>query len=101
LSFSLKKTTYIDGLWQSANYFSDIESILREDLRIKEPSGVKNLEALAWIKLNRAVAIHVRWFGPALSGENVPCGYYHAARHNTHRPRPLPVQHGHAGLRRR
>lgn len=55
-------TTVIDGLWQSARYFDDIEETLRGDLRILPPVDKKNLDAHAWIKQNQAVAVHVRWF---------------------------------------
>jgi hypothetical protein len=55
-------STVIDGLWQSAHYFADIEEILRNDLRIKPPKDMQNLAAHAWIKKYQAVSVHVRWF---------------------------------------
>jgi hypothetical protein len=76
-------TTVIDGLWQSAHYFADIEEMLRADLRITPPVDARNLDAQAWIKQHRAVSVHVRWFASpaAESGAttNVHAQYYLSA----------------------
>ena len=75
----LESVVVIDGLWQSAKYFCDVEDSLRCDLSIKPHNDIKNLDALEWIKKNRATAIHVRWFGHAGSDENIPYSYYRSA----------------------
>ena len=40
---------------------------------------IKNLEALDWIKSNKAIAIHIRWFGQPGARENLPIEYYRLA----------------------
>lgn len=74
-------TTYLDGLWQSALYFGEIESTLRQDLFIHPPTDSQNLKMAEKISECNAVAIHVRWFqsndGPV--GSNATVEYYKKA----------------------
>ena len=71
--------TTIDGLWQSESYFKDISETLRSELVVTPPHDKRNLAAKEWIVNNRAIAIHVRWFGGINSATNVPVAYYKQA----------------------
>lgn len=52
---------YMDGFWQSPNYFSDIEETLRQEFRIKLPkSPLFNEIAEQIVNNNYSVSLHVR-----------------------------------------
>jgi hypothetical protein len=77
LNVKLSQDTYIDGLWQSENYFKDIKSILLEDLAITPPSDSKNLEIEKEIQNSESVAVHIRWFETAENSDsNTNTTYY-------------------------
>ncbi len=69
---------HLEGYWQSEAYFKDIESLLREDLRIEPPVDTRNIEMSSRIQACNAVAVHVRFFDlPDEQGvTNAPLGYY-------------------------
>jgi len=58
----VRGTVYLNGLWQSAAYFADIEDVLRQDLRICAPTDRQNLDAAERICGSESVAVHVRFF---------------------------------------
>jgi len=62
LNIRLSDTIYLDGLWESENYFKDVEYLIREDLRIIPPTDETNLKAADKIINSNAIAIHVRCF---------------------------------------
>ncbi|MEM3434295.1 MAG: alpha-1,2-fucosyltransferase [Candidatus Methanomethyliaceae archaeon] len=62
LNFRVRGTVFLEGYWQSEDYFKDIEPIIRQDLKIKPPTDEKNLSMAERIKHSVAVAIHVRFF---------------------------------------
>lgn len=74
-------TLYLDGLWQSEGYFSDVEQIIREDLRIIPPTDALNQRMAAEIRGSNAVALHVRWFDApgSTATHNVSAHYYRRA----------------------
>jgi len=78
LNLQLKGNIYLDGYWQSEDYFKDIESIIRKDLIIKIPSDIYNQSIAINISKVNAVAIHVRWFdNPGnIESHNVKVDYY-------------------------
>ena len=41
-----KNKVYIEGYWQSEEYFKDIEKIIRTDLEIKPPTDKINVSTL-------------------------------------------------------
>ena len=55
-----KKNTYLDGYWQSEKYFSDIRSVLLDDLTIKKPLKNKNLDFYNHISSVNSVSLHIR-----------------------------------------
>jgi hypothetical protein len=82
LHLKLKGTTYLDGLWQSEEYFKDVEKVIREDLKIIPPKDSKNIEMAKKIDQCNAIALHVRWFdmpGANTNGYNVSVEYYKKA----------------------
>jgi len=82
LSLRLQKgDTYFDGFGQSEDYFSDIESIIRNDLTFKPPLDAQNQKVSSAIQSSNSVAIHVRWFNPSNqgSGDHVALQYYQEA----------------------
>jgi len=71
-------TLYLEGYWQSEDYFKDIEVTIRSDLRVKPPADAANLAMSAHIRSCLAVAVHVRFFDAPSesSGNNAPGDYY-------------------------
>lgn len=88
LSFRFRNTVYLDGYWQSEDYFKDIEPQIREDLRIQPPTDAVNQQIAAQIRATNAVAVHVRFFdapGQTPTGaieNNAPGDYYQRAIHS-------------------
>jgi len=80
LALRLEGDLYLDGLWQSEIYFTDIEEVIRQDLTIKPPTDRANQNMAARIaECANAVALHVRWFEAPVATEssrNVSGGYY-------------------------
>lgn len=69
---------YLEGYWQSEDYFKDVEGIIRADLRIIPPTDAANLAMAARMRNCLAVAVHVRFFdAPTEAGiNNAPGDYY-------------------------
>lgn len=78
LKVKVKGTVYIEGYWQSEDYFKDVESIIRSDLKIKLPNDSRNQEMSKRIQNCLSVAVHVRFFDrPDEEGiNNTPKDYY-------------------------
>lgn len=80
LEQEIKKTSFIEGYWQSELYFKDVEDIIRRDLEIAPPSDPINTVLSEKIKNTNAVAIHIRFFCQAPgSSTNISCEYYNRA----------------------
>lgn len=62
LDLKIHGTVYVDGYWQSEDYFKDIEQTIREDLKIIPPVDSVNTDMAKMIRERNAVAVHVRWF---------------------------------------
>jgi hypothetical protein len=62
LNFKPQELVYLDGLWQSEDYFKDVEQNIRDDLRIIPPIDVLNQRMAEEICNSNAIALHVRWF---------------------------------------
>jgi hypothetical protein len=61
LDYRLKKgTVYLEGYWQSENYFKDVEETIRQDLRIIPPESEPNQIMAKRILADNAVVVHVR-----------------------------------------
>ena len=71
-------TVYLEGYWQSEDYFKDVEGTIRQDLQIRPPTDATNLIIAAQIRRCTAVAVHVRFFdAPGAQGShNAPGDYY-------------------------
>ncbi|PRY98648.1 glycosyl transferase family 11 [Jezberella montanilacus] len=69
---------YIEGYWQSEQYFKDIEEVIREDLQIKPPADLLNVKVSQFIQSCTAVAVHVRFFDKpdAVGDNNATADYY-------------------------
>ena len=74
-------TVYLEGYWQSEDYFKDVEETIRADLRIIPPTDAANLTMAAQICDCAAVAVHVRFFDEpqVISINNAPDNYYNRA----------------------
>ena len=82
LDFKINGNVYIDGYWQSENYFKDVEQTIREDLRIIPPQDQFNKNMAELIHQYNAVVVHVRLFDHPGCGNiqrNMPASYYHRA----------------------
>lgn len=78
LQFKTFGTVYLEGYWQSEDYFKDVAALIRSDLRIQPPNDDCNNKLAARIRDSLAVAVHVRFFdAPAKCGvNNAPGDYY-------------------------
>jgi len=81
LALKVNSLLYLDGLWQSEDYFKDVEQTIREDLRIMPPKEFLNQRMAEEIGNSNAVALHVRWFDvPGSTGtHSVSADYYQHA----------------------
>lgn len=80
LQLKLRGDLYIEGYWQSENYFADIAQLIRNDLIIKPPLDTLNLQTSRIIQSCTAVAVHVRFFDtPSKNEQNNADAYYYAA----------------------
>jgi hypothetical protein len=78
LNLKPEGTVYLEGYWQSEDYFKDVTPTLRQDLKIIAPTDTANLAMAAQIRACTAVAVHVRFFDqPQVQGiNNAPGDYY-------------------------
>ena len=78
LHFHPKGTVYLEGYWQSENYFKDVADTIHQDLQITPPTDAANLAMAEQIRSCTAVAVHVRFFDePFAAGiNNAPDDYY-------------------------
>jgi hypothetical protein len=81
LQYKPKGTVFIEGYWQSEEYFKDVEATIRQDLQIKPPTDAVNMTMADQILTCEAVALHVRFFDePHAEGiNNAPGDYYSRA----------------------
>jgi hypothetical protein len=81
LRVRIRGTLYLDGLWQSEEYFEDIEQTIREDLSMISPEDEASHQTATAISQCEAVALHVRWFDPPAGNgaRNTRAGYYERA----------------------
>ena len=79
--FKPRGTVYLEGYWQSENYFKDVADTLCKELQIKQPIDAANVAMADRIRRQSAVAVHVRFFNESrVSGiDNVPVDYYKRA----------------------
>lgn len=73
-----KRDIYLDGYWQSEDYFKDVEQVIRADLYIKPPIDRFNLEMALKVKSLNSIAVHVRYFDVISDGSlnNISKDYY-------------------------
>ena len=81
LDLKVKGNIYLDGYWQSENYFKDVEQTIREDLSIIPPVDIVNKDMVEHICSHTAIALHIRFFdAPQQNGiNNAPVAYYSRA----------------------
>jgi len=83
LNMKINGTVFIEGYWQSQNYFKDIEDIIRNDLNIPDPQDYNNQQISKKIeKINdRAVSLHIRFFDnfSCELSDNISINYYEDA----------------------
>ncbi len=56
----LPDNVYLQGYWQSEEYFKEIEQTIRSEFEVKLPPTGKNLEFADWVKSCQSVSVHVR-----------------------------------------
>ena len=80
LHLRFKGTVYLDGLWFSEKYFSDIQDTIRSDLRPNTDLASQSPYYSEIVSTN-SIAVHVRWFdSPSSSdGYNLSTKYYSEA----------------------
>lgn len=62
LGLKLNGDTYLEGYWQSEDYFCDIKSTVQEELRFCAPVGDSNISFAKALVHENSVAVHVRFF---------------------------------------
>jgi hypothetical protein len=74
-------SVYLEGYWQSEDYFKDVEAIIRRDLTFYPPTDAVNLKMAHQIQNCIAVGVHVRFFDDpqAVGINNAPANYYACA----------------------
>lgn len=78
LHFTPRGTVYLEGYWQSEDYFKDVADAIRQDLTIQPPTNAANLAMVEEIRIGTAVAVHVRFFDePHAEAINNPPGDYY------------------------
>lgn len=53
-------SAYLSGYWQSEQYFTDIEPLIRDEIRVVTPPGGRDVEVMAAIESCTSVSMHVR-----------------------------------------
>lgn len=82
LALKVKKSIYLDGYWQSEDYFKDVEKIIRQDFDFRQPPIDRENQCIVQqMRERKAVGLHVRWFDEVDNGSqrNVSCEYYKRA----------------------
>jgi hypothetical protein len=78
LHFKPHGRVYLEGYWQSEDYFKDLEDTIRQELKIIPPVDDTNLAIAEHIRACKGVAVHVRFFDePSVSGINNASGDYY------------------------
>jgi hypothetical protein len=74
-------TLYLEGYWQSEDYFKDVGDIIRQDLKLHPPTDAVNLAMGENVRRHTAVALHMRFFDEPQTavGHNAPNDYYRRA----------------------
>jgi hypothetical protein len=62
LKLNIKRLLFIEGYWQSENYFKDIELCIRKEFLIKPPNDDLNASIFKSISNKISVAVHIRFF---------------------------------------
>lgn len=57
---ALGEDVYLDGYWQSPKYFNEIEHVIRDEFKVRDPLAGKNLEFAMRMEDCLAVSLHVR-----------------------------------------
>jgi len=84
LDIKINGMVYIDGYWQSENYFMDAEDVIKQELRIISPQDIDNQETSGAIMGCNSVCIHIRRFDKLVNqaggaGNNLTHDYYFRA----------------------
>jgi len=81
LKFRPHGTVYLEGYWQSENYFKDEETQIRKDFSLDTPAELHNLQLGHQMRTSESVALHFRFFDRPGSDEasNISAYYYESA----------------------
>jgi len=76
----VRKSLFLDGYWQSEEYFRDVSDLIKEEFRLKIGEEDVNSSLCDKIMGTNSVCIHVRWFSnPPENRGNSPVRYYNNA----------------------
>lgn len=56
----LKDNHYLEGYWQSENYFADVADLIRQELTLKSPLSGHSQAAKERIRQSNSVSVHIR-----------------------------------------
>lgn len=58
--FNIEPNTYVEGFFQTENYFKDIENDLRTDFQFKNPPDDENQKLIDKISATNSISLHIR-----------------------------------------
>jgi hypothetical protein len=81
LALRFESTRYLEGYWQSEQYFQDIAPIIRSEFEMPPPPGQWNEKLTREIVRSESIALHIRFFDDQSPGttNNVATKYYSSA----------------------
>jgi len=80
LNIKSRGVTYIEGCWQSEDYFIKYQSLIREELKIQPPKDLNNSNLVSQIIKSESVFIHFRFFDTDINSQNnTNISYYYEA----------------------
>lgn len=79
LTLRNNKNLFLEGYWQSEDYFIDFSDVIRSEFKIIPPTDDLNNYYFRMIKSCKSVAIHVRFFNKSdsVKSKNVAVEYYY------------------------
>jgi hypothetical protein len=77
LQIKVRKILYLEGCWQSENYFLDIQDIIKNEFKLNIKLNNENTTYLNLIKNTNSVCLHIRFFDNKETGpNNISESYY-------------------------
>lgn len=78
IKLKVNNDLYVEGYWQSEQYFKGVEDVIRSDLNFIISDEITKLPIVSEINLANSVAMHIRFFDnlPSYETNNIEEDYY-------------------------